>query len=163
MNKLFWAPQADASQPATFVIDGLCSTAAGTDEQNQAMVKFGEARQWPCEKAITEQQGKDGKFAKSLQIAIRKEGISIRSNLLAAAGGRALPYMFFTTCTDLSTAIADLKQYAKQCQAELNTEELELAATEIANYQAKGRDKERERLTTLGGGWEKMWYHVRRH
>ncbi|MBR6042534.1 MAG: hypothetical protein IKP37_07880 [Paludibacteraceae bacterium] len=163
MYKIFWTPATDPSKPATIIIDGQLAEYTGKEEQNLAMVKFGEVRQWPCEKAISEQKGDGRKFSKDLFIAVKPEGIAIRSTFSANDSGRPHPYMYYTDSTDLAEAVDDLKSYAAQTQHKFNTEELETAALEIAIYRQPERDKERERLTSLGGGWEKLWYHVRRH
>lgn len=163
MYKIFWTPATVPSKPATIIIDGQLAEYAGKEEQNLALVKFGEVRQWPCEKAISEQKGDGSKFSKDLFIAIKPEGIAIRSSFPVNGSERPHPYMYYTDNTDLAEAIDDLKNYAAQTQHEFNTEELEAAALEIAIYHQPERDKERERLTSLGGGWEKLWYHVRRH
>lgn len=160
MDKIFWTSR--PTSPATFIINGQIEEYTGKEEQNLAMVKLGEVRQWPCEKAISEQKGEGGKFGKDLYISVRHEGIAIRSSI-PVSGDRAQPYIFYTSGTDLAEAVKDLKKNAEQIQVEINTEELDTAAKEIACYQQQERDRERERLTSLGGGWEKLWYHVRRH
>lgn len=163
MQKIFWTPNTDATKPAILVIDGTIAEYTGKEEQNLAMVKVGEVRQWPCEKAISEQKGPDKKFNNSLYISIQKEGIAIRSSFVATGSDRPHPFIYFNSENNLAKAIEDLKHNAEQTQHTLNVEELELAIEELATYHAQAPDKERERLTSLGGGWEKLWYHVRRH
>ena len=75
MYKIFWTPATDPSKPATIIIDGQLAEYTGKEEQNLAMVKFGEVRQWPCEKAISEQKGDGRKFSKDLFIAVKPADI----------------------------------------------------------------------------------------
>lgn len=163
MHKIFWTPNTDMAQPAILVINDKAATSASQEEKNLAMVKIGEVRQWPCEKAISEQKGTGKKFKSGLYISVKAEGIAIRSSFVAADGQKPQPYIYYNSDGDFATAIDDLEKYAAQNQQTLDREELELAIEELRTYQAQAPDKERERLTSLGGGWEKLWYHVRRH
>lgn len=165
MYKIFWAQNENPAQPSTMIEGDKMEAYTGTESQNRLMMKFGEVRQWTCTEAIAEQRGYNKKYDKGFNFAIKEGvGITINSSFLTKdVNGRRISYIFFTDNTDLDSSLTDLKHYAAMCGKELNLSELEEAIKDIKAGPSKPKDENASKLANIGGGYERIWQHIRRH
>lgn len=161
MNKIFWTPAGNGSQPNIMIIDDVMSSYSETEEQTKAMGKLIEVRTWPCLPVITEQRKQ--KFSKSFHVAIEEcKGVTIRSFFMSE-DGKERPYTYFSDNVNLADAYNDLKRYAQLVNSQLNDNDFGVLLKEQDSFKPKEQDRARESLKQVGGGFERIWQHIRRH
>ncbi len=78
--KIFWTQNQNPNEPSTLIIDGAMDQYKGLPEQEEAMAKLNELKEWGCDPAISEDRGEGKKFNPWFNMAIKAgDGIIIRS------------------------------------------------------------------------------------
>lgn len=137
--KIFWTQNQNPNEPNTLIIDGAMDQYKGLPEQEEAMAKLNELKEWGCDPAITEDRGEGKKFNPWFNMAIKAgEGIIIRSCFKNKDdAGNLIPYMYFSSKASAKSAIEDLKQYSSMVNRALDIDEITMAVDEIRKYPKK--------------------------
>lgn len=137
--KIFWTQNQNPNEPNTLIIDGAMDQYKGLPEQEEAMAKLNELKEWGCDPAITEDRGEGKKFNPWFNMAIKAgEGIIIRSCFKNKDDvGILIPYMYFSSKASAKSAIEDLKQYSSMVNRTLDIDEITMAVDEIKKYPRK--------------------------
>lgn len=137
--KIFWTQNQNPNEPSTLIIDGAMDQYKGLPEQEEAMAKLNELKEWGCDPAVTEDRGEGKKFNPWFNMAIKAgEGIVIRSCFNTKDdAGNMIPYIFFSSNLSTESAIEDLKQYSSMLNRSLDTDEISMAVDEIRKYPKK--------------------------
>lgn len=137
--KIFWTQNQNPNEPSTLIINGAMDQYKGLPEQEEAMAKLNELKEWGCDPAITEDRGEGKKFNPWFNMAIKAgEGIVIRSCFKNKDDvGNLIPYMYFSSKASAKSAIEDLKQYSSMVNRTLDIDEITMAVDEIKKYPRK--------------------------